>query len=290
VTRRIAPEQARALREINARHAARWEIAHRLTGGYSDRGAHVVRDGERRAVLKVHGPGRTAERMDATAAVIAAAIDAGWSTPRWLAHGVLTSGESYVIREFVEGTVPRRLGEIELELLLEINRRQTNLHPDIDADWSAYARQRLFGEGLTMTGTDQHREVAMLRDQLERFITPARDVVLPTTDVVHGDVTLLNTIISGERAWLIDAEYAGKGSRSYDLATLLVHAGTGALGASPKTMARLRDECVRIAGEGAARLGVAVRIIGLVDFGSTHWPEGLPSFAAGASTFLESFD
>jgi hypothetical protein len=284
------PRSEDVIRTVNERHRTTWEIVDRLAGGYSSFGAYLLRSKRNEAVLKVHPPGRTEQRQEATARAVESAIEAGWRTPRWLAHGLLPGGEWYVVREFVPGSRPQVLGTLELQLILDTNRRQSDLQPEIDADWSQYVRR------VVVEATSPHAprlrtraDTSALLDRVLDMVARATASDLATADLVHGDLTLENTIVSEGAAYLIDAEFLGKGSRAYDLATLLVHASTGEIGASAATITRLRAECVALVGLDGTLLCAATRILGLVDFGFDHWSTDIPRFIARANAFLDMF-
>jgi aminoglycoside phosphotransferase (APT) family kinase protein len=282
-----APDLHRGIDQVNARHGTRWEIVERLAGGYSDAGAHLLREGERRAVLKLSGPGRMEARLAATAQLIDDAIRSGWRTPRWYAWGVLPNGEWYVVREFIAGRVPKTFEEADADAVLATNRRQAGLRPAIDADWSLYVRRTVVEATSTHAPRLRKRaDTSTLLERLLAIVAAAGTVELPTDDLVHGDCAFENVVMSDGDAYLIDAEYAGKGTRAYDLATLLVHAATNDPPASAEVIERLSRECVAIAGRSAAIACVATRIMGLVDFGLDHWSKDVPSFIARSDAFV----
>lgn len=283
-----ASDIAVAIQVINDRHGNGWQLAKKLAGGYSA-GAHMLRgpDGIR-AVLKLHPQGVTAERLAATAGVIDRAIAAGWKTPRWLASGLPPGGGFYVVQEFVDGERAERLTEAVLESLLLTNRRQADLRPETDRDWSAYVWDVVFQCGSDYARRMRGRaDTSALFERLEAMTADARSVRLPTTDLVHGDFTLDNAVFSDGEVYLVDADFVGKGSRAIDLAILLVQAGTAQLGASASAIGRVRDECIDLVGRQGLLVCLAARMMGLVDFGLDHWSEDVPSFVARCNMFLD---
>lgn len=278
-----------ALREINDHHGTAWQLVERLAGGYSA-GAHKLTDGHGlSAVLKVHPKGVPAQRVTATARVIEHAIAAGWKTPRWLASGLLRRGDFYVVQEFIDGERSERLTAVVLESLLATNRRQAGIRPDIDRDWSAYVLEVVFRGGFGYAERMRQRaETSSLLCRLEVIAGEVREPPLPTTDLVHGDFTLDNAVFSEGQAYMVDADFVGKGSRAIDVAILLVQAGTADLDASAASLARLRKACTNLVGTDGLFICVAARIMGLVDFGLNHWPNDIHSFVARCHALIDS--
>lgn len=138
-----SPNVLAGIDQVNERHDTRWEIVERLAGGYSDGGAHLLREGSRRAVLKLEPPGRSETRLAQTAQLIAGAIRSGWRTPRWYAWAVLPHGQWYVVQEFIDGRMPRMSEMADIEAVLATNRRQASLKPATDGNWSSYTRRTI---------------------------------------------------------------------------------------------------------------------------------------------------
>lgn len=258
------------VRLANEVHGDTWSIVRRLPGG-SQQGAYELRDrtGER-AVLKWHARHLPAAQLAETAHAVEAARMRGWTTARWLAYGPLPREGAYVIEEFIAGTTPPRIDDRFLAELLALNHRQGDLRPETGHDWSAYVWRTVFEDPTGDLGRLRtHAETAGLAARIERAAAPARDLRLPTTDLVHGDFTLRNVLVRDGRPYLIDAAHAGKGTRAYDLATLLVD---GAARLSPRGRRRLADECQRLVGPNGAVLCAAARMILLIEWGLRHWP------------------
>lgn len=283
-----APDLTEAIEVINRRHGTAWQVVTKLPGGYSA-GAHMLRalDGHK-AVLKLHPHGVTPERLAMTARAIDRAATIGWKTPRWLASDLLPGGGFYVVQEFVDGSRAEGLTDDVLERLLVMNRKQADLRPETDRDWSAYVHDVVFRGGSGYARRMRERaDTGALLDRLEGMTAGAENLSLPTTDLVHGDFTLDNAVFHGGEAYLVDADFVGKGSRAIDLAILLVQAGTGRIGASDPQIARLRDECARLVDRQGLLVCTAARIMGLIDFGLDHWAPDLPSFVARCRAFLD---
>lgn len=277
----------------NERHRRSWLLAGRLAGGYSDAGAHELRDADgARAVLKWHAGPIALDRVQQTARVVAEAISAGWATPRWLAHGALEDGSFYVIEEHIDGTAPDVIDDHQLDLILQTIAVQADLVPVTDRDWSAYARDTVFHGAFGFADRMRTaRGSAELLRRLEDITRGTRDVGLATADVVHGDFTPHNLLLVEGKAVVVDAEFAGKGTRAYDLATLLHTVVTDGRVASGTTVVeRLRSECERLVGADGLKLCVAARMMGVVAFGFDHWPADVDGYVGRCHAFLDLLD
>lgn len=275
----------------NDRHRMTWSLVGRLAGGYSDAGAHELRDADgARAVLKWHAGPIALERVAQTATAVAEAISAGWASPRWLAHGALGDGSFYVIQEHITGKAPDIIDDHQLDLILRTVGAQADLDPMTDRDWSAYTRDTVSKGGFGFA--DRMRAVPAAGELLRRLEDTTRgDVDLPTVDLVHGDLTPHNMLLAHGTAFVVDADFAGKGTRAYDLATLLLTVATDGLAAPGATVVeRLRSECERLVGADGLRLCVAARMIGVVVFGFDHWPEGVDGYIGRCHAFLDVLD
>lgn len=285
-----APHAEAVLVAINERHGATWQLVRRLAGGHTAAGAHELRNtAGARAVLKVYAWDIRPASLRDTARLIEQAIAAGWRTPGWLAYGELPEGGAYVVRSFVDGQPAAELGERELAALLDLNRRQAGLRPNTERDWSSYVRRTLFedGQGLA-TRMRTHPDTARLLQRIEAATAGLRGVDLPTTDVVHGDFTIENALFSDGLAFVVDAEFAGSGTRAYDLATLLVDSALPVHPSDDQFVERLRTECLDLVGQSGLLLCVSTRIVGLAAWGFDHWPADLPAFAGRCDGLLDS--
>ncbi len=222
LTTMLEPEAA--LAAINGRHGMAWQLVGRLAGGHTAGGAYELHDAAgARAVLKVYAWDIRNEHLHETARLIEQAIAAGWRTPGWLAHGEFPAGGVYVVRSFVDGEPATELGERELAALFDLNRRQAGLRPETERDWSSYVRRTLFEDGDGFAPRMRtHPDTARLLRRIESATAALRSDELPTGDVVHGDFTIENALFREGVAYVVDAEFSGKGTRAYDLATLLV--------------------------------------------------------------------
>jgi len=270
----------------------RWELVRQLPGGYQQ-GAYELRDRDRRAVLKVHAGHLPPKELGATAHAIEEARLRGWPTPRWLAHGSLPNDGGYIIEDFVEGERPRRLGGAVLERLLEAVRLQADARPNTDQDWSAYIHRVVFeGEAELAARMRARPETEALLRRLEQLTAPARDLPLPAEDLVHGDFVLDNVVVRGGQPYLVDTAHAGKGTRAYDLATLLMETTVGGDYSDPSVsdQRRLERECVAIIGRLGFLVCVACRVMHLLVFGGVHWGAEVPRTVAKCFAFLDSLE
>jgi hypothetical protein len=195
----------------------------------------------------------------------------------------------YIVRSFVDGHPAAELGEREVTALLDLNRRQAGLQPTTERDWSSYVHRVVFddGEGFAPLART-HPDTARLMRRIGSATAGLRAEALPTTDVVHGDFTIENALFRDGVAHVIDAEFAGSGTRAYDLATLLVDSALPVNPSDPRILERLRDECLDLVGPHGLLLCASARIVGLAAWGFDHWPADLQSFAGRCDRLLDS--
>lgn len=245
------------------------------------------------AVLKWHPQDLTRQQLEAAATAIEEARARGWPTPEWLAFGQLPDGGAYIVEELIEGSRPTRLEGPVLERLLEASHVQADARPQTPQDWSRYIHRVVFeGEGGLAARMRDRPESAALLKRLERLTDGARDLELPTTDLVHGDFVLSNMIVRDGQPYLVDAAHAGKGTRAYDLATLLMETSVGGDYTAPSDSdrRRLEDVCVGLVGRNGLLLCIACRMMLLLVFGGDHWGDHIPPMVARCEAFLDDLE
>lgn len=276
----------------NARDGTSWSVERRLAGGYQQGAYALVAADGTRAVLKWHEGHLPPRQLEATARAIERARLRGWPTSRWLAYGPLPDDGAYIVEERIDGERPTALDGI-LGRLLEAVRLQASARPETDQDWSAYIHRVVFeGEAELAARMRARPETAALLRRLERMTAGARDLRLPTDDLVHGDFVLGNMLVRDGAPYVVDAAHAGKGTRVYDLATLLMETAVGADYEPPSRAdrRRLEREAVAIAGRDAFLVCVACRVMHLLLFGGVHWDEHVPETVARCEAFLDGLE
>ncbi len=277
----------------NDRHGMSWGLVGKLAGGYQQGAYELAGLDGRRAVLKWHPAHLPVKQLTATARAIEHARARGWPTARWIAYGSLRNDGAYIVEEFVEGVRPTRLDGLVLDRLLDAIRLQADARPDTEQDWSAYIQRVVFeGEADLATRMRAHPATAELQGRLEQMTAEARDVRLPATDLVHGDFVLGNMLVRNDVPYLVDTAHAGKGTRAYDLATLLMETTVGGDYTPPSLpdQRRLERECVALVGRDGFLICVACRIMHLLAFGGVHWDEQVPHAVARCNAFLDSLE
>lgn len=278
---------------INRREATSWSAAGPMTGG-TQQGAYRLRGREgQSAVLKVYVRDLPASGLHPTATSIERARQRGWPSPKWLAFGPLPGDQTYVIEEFVEGATATELDSTRLDQLIRASSCQIGLAPESDQDWSAYIHSVVFDDAADLASRMHARTAtAEVQRRLERATASSRDQRMPTADLVHGDFVLRNMLIRDGELHVIDAGYAGKGTRTYDLVSLLVETSVDGQWAD-RTGAdarRLLGECLATADPATVLLCVAARIMHLLVFGD-RWRENDPAPAARrCMTFLDELE
>jgi hypothetical protein len=277
----------------NDHHGMRWRLVGKLAGGYQQ-GAYELAGLDRaRAVLKWHAAHLPSKQLTATARAIEDARVRGWPTARWIAYGSLPNDGAYILEEFIEGERPTRLDGLVLDRLLDAIQLQADARPNTDQDWSAYIQRVVFeGQADLTTRMRAHPATAALQLRLEQITADARKISLPATDLVHGDFVLGNMLVRDDVPYLVDTAHAGKGTRAYDLATLLMETTVGGDYTPPSLpdRRRLERECVRLVGRRGFLVCVACRIMHLLVFGGVHWDEKVPQAVAKCNAFLDGLE
>jgi aminoglycoside phosphotransferase (APT) family kinase protein len=216
------------LEEAAAGLGGGWRVSRKLAGGWNQ-GAYLVRGpGGEMAVLKCYA--EDPERIAAAVPVIRAAREHGWPTPAWLATGTTRSGGAWVLQEFAAGKRPRRLDERVAALMAEVLEVQAGLGKLAGPGWSQWAWGTVFEDwgslrATVRAGFPQGGEIVAAADAIASSCSAAP---LGAADLVHGNFEAGNTLLDGNRLWLVDAQGVSGGSRAYDLIeALMVGAALG---------------------------------------------------------------
>lgn len=260
-----------------------------MPGGWN-RGAFELRDRDGvRAALKWHPPTSANHELAATRAMLDGARAAGWDSPRWLSIGHTDAGVQFVIEEFVAGR-PARPDTHDLSAVLVVNRTQTGRGTQVTRDMTRYNWRVLFeGEGGYAPILRRRADSAALLDRI--LAAGDRALVLPNDDLVHGDCTLDNILFRDDRPVFIDAEHAGRGTRAYDLATLVYEANLGGgedREPPPEEITRrFIDEADRIVGRDGLVQCVTASMIEFIAFGFEHWADKVALHIPRCHAFLD---
>jgi Phosphotransferase enzyme family len=276
---------------INSAHSMRWTLVGKLAGSYQQGAYELAEAAGARAVLKWHTAHLPPKQLRETARAIEDARARGWPTARWLAYGPLANDGAYIVEEFIAGERRNRLDGEVMARLLDAVRLQAGARPVTDQDWSRYIVRCVFeGEEGLAARMRARPETAKLQRRLEGLTTEAHGIRLPTDDLVHGDFVLNNMVVRDGQPYLLDTAHAGKGTRAYDLATLLMETAVGGdyVAPSMEDQRRLERESVAIVGRPGFLVCVACRIMHLLVFGDVNWSDDVPRVVAKCCSFLDS--
>jgi aminoglycoside phosphotransferase (APT) family kinase protein len=201
---------------------AGWRVSRKLAGGWNQGAYLVCGPGGEQTVLKWYP--EDPERIASAVPVIQAARRHGWPTPAWLATGTTRSGVAWVLQEFATGERPGRLDDRVAARMVEVLEVQAGLGKLAGPGWSEWAWGTVF--------EDWGDYRAALRSKFPRGgeIVAAVDAIasscdaapLSAADLVHGNFEAGNTLLDGNRLWVIDAQGVSGGSRAYDLIEALM--------------------------------------------------------------------
>jgi len=282
---------AAILAQVNQHHGMAWSLMRKLPGGYLE-GAYELRGADDdRAVLKWYPRDLSARQLTDAAIAIERIRRRGWPTSRWLAYGSLADDGTYVIEEFIVGEIPRTLGAGGLAQLMHANSLQAGVRPTTDQNWSAYVYRVVFeGEADLAARLRGRSATARLLNRLERLTAEAKGVPLPDDDLVHGDFVLRNMIDREGDLYLVDAAHAGRGTRLYDLASLLLETTVEGMWVDGSLGPRLQAECVALAGFAALSVCVAGRMLHLLAFGEPWSDSELIPLVAACDRFVDDLE
>jgi len=170
---------------------------------------------------------------------------------------------------------------------------QADARPETHQDWSAYISRVVFeGEAELAARMRARPETAALLRRLEQLTAGARSLRLPASDLVHGDFVLNNVLVRDARPVLVDAAHAGKGTRAYDLVTLLMETAVGGDYTVPSLadQARIANEALAIVGRAGVLVCVACRMMHLLVFGEDNWRTQVPGTVAKCHAFLDDLE
>lgn len=215
-----------------------WRVSRKLAGGWNQ-GAYLVRGSEgETAVLKCYT--EDPERIAGAVPVIRAAREHGWPTPAWLATGTTRSGAAWVLQEFVPGQRPRQVDDRVAALMVEVLEVQAGLGKLAGPGWSQWAWGTVFEDwgsfrAAVRAGFPRGGDIVAAVDAIA---SSCGAVPLCAADLVHGNFEAGNTLLDGDRLWVVDAQGVSGGSRAYDLIeALMVAAALGS--ATTSGLARL---------------------------------------------------
>ncbi|MBC8163443.1 MAG: phosphotransferase [Roseiflexaceae bacterium] len=206
---------------INAAHDTTYTLGPRFAGGYQD-GAYPLVD--------IHGQQYVLKLSYAPRAIplIQQLHACGYPTPGVIYIGQLAGHTPYLVQEFLSGAPLAALTLALAEQLVRLIDQQADRNPTPQADWqhswSRYAHAVVFANESDWTARIRRATPAtvQLLDGIAQLVAPFQSLVLPNTDIVHGDFSIENVLADhGRITGIIDMCYAGYGTRAIDLATLL---------------------------------------------------------------------
>jgi hypothetical protein len=235
--------------EIEAQTGLDLEVLFRFSGGEQE-GAQLVADSAgRRLVLKFQPDPLKAKRLLEAAPIVDHAVGHGWPGAAWLYAGPLQNGTAFLLQEYVVGKPISLLDSPTMQAIVDANSLQSGLAAAEAVDDSAQLEAVAAGDHPWKAMVSAHSSAgAALVRHGDNVIRRLGSVQLPVSDLVHGDYSSSNMILTREgTVCFIDSETAARGTRARDLADLyrqcFVYPGT-----SLTVMQMLRDQACAIAG------------------------------------------
>jgi aminoglycoside phosphotransferase (APT) family kinase protein len=208
--------------EVSGQLGGAWQLVRKLPGGLNQ-GAYLLGGpAGQMAVLKWHPT--EPDRVAAATPVIKAAREHGWPTPAWLAVGTTRPGTAWVLQEFVPGQRPSRLDERVAALMVDVLEIQAGLGTLAGPGWSQWAWGTVFEDwgalrAAVRAGFPRGGEIV---GAVDAIASSCRPDPLDAADLVHGNFEMGNTLLDGNRLWLVDAQGLSGGSRAYDVIEALM--------------------------------------------------------------------
>jgi aminoglycoside phosphotransferase (APT) family kinase protein len=258
---------------INATHDTTYTLKQRLAGGYQDGAYHLVNTHGQHHVLKLSYAPRAIPLIQQLHAL-------GYPTPAILCVGETTDHTPYLVQEFLPGTPLATLTPMLAEQLLRVIDQQADRNPTPNIDWqqswSRYAHAVVFANESDWTALIRHATpaTAQLLDVIEQLVAPFQGLVLPNTDIVHGDLNIGNVLAENSLiTGIIDILYAGYGTRAIDLATLLHFGYTHHYGQAVRD--RFQQKIRRLVGHAGLCVCLAYRMIAMLAWAIKRDPEAI---------------
>jgi aminoglycoside phosphotransferase (APT) family kinase protein len=247
---------------INATHDTTYTLTQRLAGGYQDGAYHLVNTHGQQHVLKLSYAPRAIPLIQQLHAL-------GYPTPSIIYVGETSDLTPYLIQEFLPGTPLATLTPMVAEQLLRVIDQQADRNPTPNNDWqhswSRYAHAVVFANESDWIARIRYATpaTAQLLDVIEQLVAPFQGLVLPNTDIVHGDLNTENVLAEDSQiTGIIDMLYAGYGTRAIDLATLLHFGYTHDYGQVVRD--RLQQHIRRLVGHAGLCVCLAYRVIAML--------------------------
>lgn len=207
--------------------------------------------------------------------------------PGW---GTTQEGYPYVVYEYLEGGSSPVLGRAQARAYIDVVQRQLAMGPPTAVDWSA----SITGSLLQDSQGDQARLVR-LGGAAEEVVVAVQEVVaglsknfaLPTSDLVHGDLSLGNFIFQ-DRVFrgVVDIEAVGSGTAAQDLMAGLRTAYLWPGEAEDGVAAVLEQAALEMFDANAIVICVASQIIEILNFVLRRWPERVEPVARRAVAWI----
>lgn len=259
--------------EINAIHDTTYTLGSRFIGGYNDGAFPIVTIHEQQHVLKLSYAPRAIPLIQQLQAC-------GYPTPGILFVGETSDHTPYLVQQFLPGVPLATLTPVVAEQLLYVIDQQADRNPtptkDWQHSWSRYAHAVVFANESEWITLIRHTTsaTAQLLAAIEHLVAPFQKLVLPNTDIVHGDLNIENVFAEESQiTGIIDMLYAGYGTRAIDLATILHFGYTHNYDQAVRD--RFRQHIYLLVGHAGLCVCLAYRVIAMLAWAINHDQEAV---------------
>jgi len=228
LTDAISKKVNEVIEVVNAQHDTSYKLLSRFPEGVC--GAYRISEPKKQAaVLKFFSNFRDANIIDADPKIQKEIIDRllllGYPVPRYIHTGTFGTAGLYSVQQELPGKPLWESPTVEqVERLLSLLELQRNQAVSVKQDLSKFAKDTIFGDRAEKRNflKNHSKEINEFLESMMLSVRGLEDLLLPTSDIVHGDFSYHNAMVSdGEIIGIIDWQEAGCGDWLMDLTRLI---------------------------------------------------------------------
>jgi fructosamine-3-kinase len=284
--RRLDIEQL--VTRINARHETQFRLQGRYAAGENE-GAFAIVDAHNVAyVLKWNQRPAWVQSIDRARRITDHLRSQHVPVPAYTLADTF-EGVAYWIQTALPGAPPPQLSLAQLQQLLVYIDVQAGQSITPEQNWSAYVLAVVFrGEsGWSNSLLNDGPATRAVLKRLTQLLADKHSMVLRSDDIVHGDLSLDNVLVAGDRvSGIVDWDAAGCGDRCLDLSKLLFYSYKQPALREPLS-ARIRA----LSGQAGLALYLGYNILAQLDWSIRHHtPAAIAEVAAKSHRILHDLE